>query len=350
MKYAIRTVLRELGQAAIRTLAVKKEFEGPCGLILNYHSVISKGEPRPFWRGLAVPEEEFENQISWLSRRLRIVDMRQFLREFREGFPINLPVTLTFDDGWRDNLIVAAPILKRFNLPASMFLATGNVESGRPFWWVQIGQQLENARAHSSTVEIELGTRRFILRLDNSTGVLDTYNLLVGYVVKNGPRAFDSIMERLGYEETSEDRLLLNWEEVSALEEEGWSFGAHTVNHVILARVSLEESKKEILDSGEALWHHVRDPLPVFCFPNGAPGDFLACHVQELKKMGIQAALTTVHGAVTPHEDPFSLPRLKVDGDYRWFSFHNLVTGRYRALYDFVSLIRNPVSNYHMIP
>ena len=337
---SIRGGLRELAHIAVGAAEAGNGFRGRYGLILNYHSVIAPGERGPVWRGLVVPANQLRRQLSWLSRRFRIVDMRSFLEEYRAGFPEDSPVTLTFDDGWRDNLVVVAPILQELKVPASIFLTTGNVESGEPFWWTRIGLGLAAASLRTRAVKIDLGTESVQLPVDSHHSLGATYDFLAGHVMERGLGALDAIVEQLGQPDGQMARLVLSWDEVSKLEEMGWSVGAHTVNHVILSQVSQEQAREEMVGSLEAVRRHVRDPLLVFCFTNGAAGDFTDQHVQELRRIGVEASLTMAHGPVTPGADPYTLPRLKVDGEYRYFAFSNLVAGRCLDLRHVIPLVK----------
>jgi peptidoglycan/xylan/chitin deacetylase (PgdA/CDA1 family) len=122
--------------------------------------------------------------------------------------------------------------------------------------------------------------------------------------------------------------MVLNWDEVRRLEEMGWLIGPHTANHLILSQVSVDMARKEIEESWRAVCQEVKNPLTVFCFPNGRPEDFNENCISIIKGLGLSAALTTQEAPVDPHSDSFRLPRLKVDGEYGFWSFRNLLAVR----------------------
>ena len=91
--------------------------------ILVYHTISSPEKALP--GDIDISPERFERQIEWLSKWRRVVRLYQTLR----STPASRDVALTFDDGFRDNLTVALPILEKFNLPMTVFVTAGFVNT-----------------------------------------------------------------------------------------------------------------------------------------------------------------------------------------------------------------------------
>jgi peptidoglycan/xylan/chitin deacetylase (PgdA/CDA1 family) len=90
--------------------------------VLVYHSISAPAEPRP--GDIDISPERFEQQLKWLSRWRGVVPLTQTLtRAGSRG-----PVAITFDDGYRDNLTVALPLLEKFELPMTLFVVAGFVD------------------------------------------------------------------------------------------------------------------------------------------------------------------------------------------------------------------------------
>ncbi len=89
--------------------------------ILVYHSISSPAEPLP--ADADISPENFEQQLRWLSRWRRVVTLDETLRRSKR-LPL---VAITFDDGYRDNLTVALPLLEKFQLPMTLFVVAGFV-------------------------------------------------------------------------------------------------------------------------------------------------------------------------------------------------------------------------------
>ena len=90
--------------------------------ILVYHTISEPHEGSPCDE--MISPERFEQQLRWLSRRRRVVPLVETLsRSKRDSL-----VAITFDDGFRDNLTVALPLLERFSLPMTLFVAAGFID------------------------------------------------------------------------------------------------------------------------------------------------------------------------------------------------------------------------------
>jgi peptidoglycan/xylan/chitin deacetylase (PgdA/CDA1 family) len=106
-----------------------------------------------------------------------------------------------------------------------------------------------------------------------------------------------------------EDRLL-DWETIIALEREGlFEFGSHSRSHPMLTQLDSDALRAEISGSFADLRAHLRNPLPVLCYPDG---DHDARVVQAAREAGYEAALTTIPGLINAETDCFRLPRIGV--------------------------------------
>lgn len=109
--------------------------------VLCYHSVVDVPLPLGVARGgLHVPAREFRAQLRYVAHRYQIVPLRQAIAALA-GEATPLParaVALTFDDGYANNVHVAAPILRDFGFRGTCFLATDYIESGELYWWDEV--------------------------------------------------------------------------------------------------------------------------------------------------------------------------------------------------------------------
>jgi len=87
--------------------------------VLVYHTISSP--PEPLLGDIDISPERFKDQLKWLSRWRRVVPLEETLRPSKRG------VAITFDDGFRDNLTVALPLLEKYNLPMTLFVTAGFV-------------------------------------------------------------------------------------------------------------------------------------------------------------------------------------------------------------------------------
>ena len=102
----------------------------PSARILYYHRVNDDGDP--FFPALSTAF--FEQQMRFVRRHYRVVSLAALLQVLSGG-PTEPVVAITFDDGYQDNYQNAFPILQGLGLPATIFLATGSIDSGEPLWF-----------------------------------------------------------------------------------------------------------------------------------------------------------------------------------------------------------------------
>ena len=92
--------------------------------ILVYHTISSPAEPLA--GEIDISRERFERQLQWLSRWHQVVRLDETLGDLSGGSRAG-GVAITFDDGFRDNLTVALPLLEKFHLPITLFVVAGFV-------------------------------------------------------------------------------------------------------------------------------------------------------------------------------------------------------------------------------
>jgi peptidoglycan/xylan/chitin deacetylase (PgdA/CDA1 family) len=133
-------------------------------LILMYHRV-AEVDLDPW--GLCVTPQYFAEHLSVLQKYAHPISLQQLTQAHRKGKIPHRAVAITFDDGYADNLYNAKPLLERYNIPATVFVATGQIGSQREFWWdelervlVQPGTLPEKLclEINGSTHQWELGT------------------------------------------------------------------------------------------------------------------------------------------------------------------------------------------------
>src|SRR2546425_2450989 len=98
--------------------------------VLAYHKV--SYDPHPFFE--SVPPDVFEQQMQFPSRCYRVMPLEELMERNRIGDVPPRAVAITFDDGYRDNYEFAFPILKRYRLPATIFVTTGAIDNSDVLW------------------------------------------------------------------------------------------------------------------------------------------------------------------------------------------------------------------------
>ena len=217
-------------------------------------------------------------------------------------------LAITFDDGYADNLSIAAPILRKHGLPATLFIATGYLDGGC-MWNDRVIEAFRATR--KSEIDLgQLGLQTYRVgsvadRRAGIEGVIDATKYLS--VAERNERA-DYVLAAAGV--SAPAHLMLDSTSVASLASFGIDVGVHTVNHPILARTAAEEAWLEICESKHRLEELTGRSMRLFAYPNGKPGqDYSAEHVRMVREAGFEAAVSTAWGAATREDDIFQLPR-----------------------------------------
>jgi peptidoglycan/xylan/chitin deacetylase (PgdA/CDA1 family) len=220
-------------------------------VFLCYHGVTERSQRRvtdP--TGLHVNHHRFAAQLDFLARRYRFISLEEYLQARREGRSLpDYSLVLTFDDGFRNFLTVAAPLLSARGIPTTVFLITGNAES----------RSEENQ---------------------------------------------DTTWQ------PTDDTTYLSWREAQFLREKYQiDFGSHTCSHSPLMSLSSPEIVRELRQSREDLTRNLAIDYPALSYPKGERSQMLAA---AARKQGYSCAVTTDRGANEMEHDLFTLGRTLV--------------------------------------
>ena len=225
----------------------------------------------------------FEEQMDYFNKNFEIISLNTLSEMINEDIVPEKAVVITFDDGYKDNYEVAFPILKKYNAPATVFLATGSIEEKKLFWWDLINYALFHTDMRSidisgigsyelisdeNKIEAGLNIQERLKKMDNSKKesiIEDLVNLTDA-----------NIPEKLG------KKYILSWKEIRKMNKNGIDFGSHTVNHPILTNVSIEEAKWEIVNSKHCIEENLDTEVKSFAYPNGDYNDKILSLVKNL--------------------------------------------------------------------
>lgn len=271
--------------------------------VLIFHRVLP--EPDPLF-----PDEmdarRFDAMCGWLKAWFNVLPLDQAVLALREGRLPARACCITFDDGYADNLHIAAPILKKHGLTATFFVASGFLDGGQ-MWNDTVIEAIRGCRLPELALD-GLG----IFALDTSASRRRAISAVIGqikYLPMAERLALTTEIARKAQVEPPTD-LMMRSDEVRQLHRLGMGIGAHTITHPILARLSREEARAEMSDGRRALQDILGESVRLFAYPNGKPGaDYLPEHPELARELGFDAAVSTAWGAAGARTDLFQIPR-----------------------------------------
>ena len=272
-----------------------------------YHRVLPDNKPVPPWiqPGMYVKESTFETHLKFLTSYSQVISFPEFLERWEQNnWNNNIRYSIiTFDDGWKDNYEHAFPLLKKYKLPATIFLTTGYIGTEKWFWPEKIGYLLWKKENNINPEQIDK--------------IIETIKKFPEEEIEE----FIKILQKKTGISLPKERLILNWEEIKEMSKHNISFGYHTINHRILTKLSIDEIKNEL--NLPPILKEINF-IQVFSYPNGDYNDEIK---NLVKNMGFKAAVTTKKGWIKPgKEDLFCLKRIcihqNISSNPALFSFH----------------------------
>lgn len=284
-------------------------------LIVCYHGVASEGDPRDW---LLMPARAFEQQLAYLAGHYRVLPIDQALRELRDGVLRSPTACVTFDDGYLDNLTEALPRLVRTGIPATVYLATGLIGTPRVLWTTELDLAFRASKAGRVSADGLLPPTELPAQpADRSALAARVRARSKELPVRDRRRLHGMLLSALGAVSPDATRpfRIMSWDDVRRMEESGLiTFGGHTVNHEIVARLDDAELREEIAGSMQAVRSHAARVSDTFAYPNGRPSDFDDRAAAVIRAAGGLAAVSTIEGLNDADTDPFALRRVTVGG------------------------------------
>jgi peptidoglycan/xylan/chitin deacetylase (PgdA/CDA1 family) len=281
--------------------------------ILMYHRVlpddVCRSYPLPT---LAMPIGAFREQVEFLASHCEVLPVGELAGRPEEQSPSARPrVSITFDDGYRDNYEIAAPILEAAGVRATFFVTTGFVETGGPLWFdlaidllsrAPSDELAQVARAYFEAADAE----RLCAR---SAHIPDWMELLKTLAPGNRSAFLDEIGTAVGSADMRGRFDAMTPAHVAELARRGHEIGSHTVHHPLLPQLSDPELDLELAHSMQSLTDWIGRAPAGFCYPNGDHSERV---VDAVKRAGYRYACTVEPGINMPGTDPLRMRRMDI--------------------------------------
>ena len=306
-KLAVRRLGFQVGLFRLVQHAVRRRQ----AVILAFHRFAGDGDGHP----QGMPIQVFAEAMEYLTRHYRVVSLRTMTDELGRGVVRPYTVAVTVDDGYREVFTLAAPVLRRYGVPASFFVI-GDFVEGRVWPWTdRWGFVFE--RAPQDRVALRHGGAIHVLEMRDETNRrrtaeqwLDSAKRLA---VAEREELLSVFAEAFGVDipvAPPDAYRPMTWAQLRALAAEGFDVGAHTRTHPILSLVAPEHLGVEIDGCRKQMERELGHPVRHFAYPNGRREDYTAETVAAVARAGYVAAVTTVAGGNTPSTPSLELRRI----------------------------------------
>lgn len=283
--------------------------------VISYHGIIEKIED-PIIQGLHVEVKEFRSQLEHLKNNYRVISANTLYESIVNKKTLGTKdVVITFDDGYKNVLDVAAPILKKFDFPFTVFVNTAYVEGDQriPTYYLRL------AAYHLKEPALRLKSIGKTFPLTTNEERLESAGQLTRILKGSAQETVDEIVEEIVSSFSPDDlkhlneryssERLLNWEQMRLLKDLGATIGSHCHRHTILNDVQKDSTVvKELCKSKELIEKNV-DKCKFFAYPNGSQAcisSFAYKKVAEQYSLGF----TTEAGEINRKSDLAIMPRI----------------------------------------
>jgi len=274
--------------------------------ILNYHRILEQPDPI---RDGDIDVRTFDWQMALISSFFNVLPLGEAVKQLKDGTLPPRAICVTFDDGYADNEVYALPVLRKYGITATFFVASGYIDKGI-MWNDTVTESI--ARAKSGVFDLNsvgLGSMPVATAAEKTAAVAAVLEKLK-YLA---PKDREKVSKEIGLSVSELPKnLMLTRAQIQTLHNAGMEIGCHTVSHPILAYLTLDEARREIKNSKQALEEIVSAEISLFAYPNGMPGrDYTQEHIKLVEELGFVAAVSTIRGVSTQESDIWQLPRFR---------------------------------------
>jgi peptidoglycan/xylan/chitin deacetylase (PgdA/CDA1 family) len=259
-------------------------------IILNFHAIKD-----PHW---------FEDILKIIKRFYNPISYEDIENYYLQGKKINHACHITFDDGHISFYKTVFPLLKKYNISASIFVSPRVISERVNFWFQEISDYdfdilnniIDNRFEFKSFEAIPVKTKLKRLKIN------EIWNVIYEYQKQTGTQSKSCVnMDLNQIKEVYQSGLV--------------HIGAHTMNHPILKNECVDTVEYEISASITGLSYLLDTPIHSFAYPNGKPGfDFGGREIDILKKNGIKLAFSTIERTLKNDDDLYRIPRSGFEG------------------------------------
>ena len=270
--------------------------------ILIYHQVLDKPDPM---RPNEPTAEIFDWQMQLIRRYFTPLSLDDALMHLQQDTLPSNAICVTFDDGYLNNLTIAQPILAKYKIPATVYVATA-FSHGTNMWndrLIHLFADANRTELHLDDEQLQLGDN--VQRRDLAQQWLKKLKYLPPEERLSKISAF--------YQQNNaaeQSPLMMTPEQIKQLCDAGVTIGAHTVNHPILKVLPADQQLAEMQQSKQTLQSWTGKDVDHFAYPNGFENiDFDSETVKLVQLVGFKSATVTNGGTTTNVGQRYRLKR-----------------------------------------
>ena len=302
--------------------------------VVIYHRVVAdnavSGNDFEIEKGITA--SEFERQMHFLLRHFTPVSASRIQANLSK----EIQFSVTLDDGYEDNYLVAAPILKKLGIPATFYVVSDFVGTDRLFWWEQVAELMRRSKNPELDMQVVIPE---LCQQDNLVNVFPlrdhdqrdyAYEQLCARIRKGPHVDIPLYVNRIaGYcdfpvREQGRRYGLMNWQQLNDLVRQGFEIGGHSASHCNVVGADETLLHRELIESVNVIEAKIDAPVESFAYPYGMFEESSKVVTSLLATTNCKVAFTTVQGVVSADLPAYELPRTQLNQPYHFACAFNL--------------------------
>ena len=319
----MQDIIKKIVWLVLYNIGFWKHRESNGLLVLTYHRISDELDIQD---PLKVSMENFEKQILFLKENYSIISGEQLadIITNKRLFPPKACL-ITFDDGWRDNYTHAFPILKRYRVPAIIFISTDYIGTDKMFWHEKLKKILikmpdsvdrQNLKKVLDQWPPDVAKSIFDILKSSLSRRYPIINDLIIFLKGFDPQKNDELnfkLETLFHNDDDNSPVMLSWEQVKEMSQSNICFGSHTKSHAILTQISKNKLPEELGGSKKGIEDRLGKPVYFLSYPNGNYNQVI---IDAAKDVGYLASFTCLPGVSVSCEERFEMKRKHIREDH----------------------------------
>lgn len=283
-KMVLNSVVRSCGPLALTATSCLPR-------ILMYHGFCEEGHSV---RG-GVESTVFRDHLRYIKRNFTPWKLSDLIDHFcRHGKYPNRAVCITVDDGYENFYTIALPLLREFEIPATLFVVAEATDRSQMLWPDIVALICEKTNRDNECSRLQAKLKKVAPAQRES---------ILGEMLR------ESGLESPHFSEP--EYQLISWDQLRKTHRTGLvEIGSHSCTHPTMVTLNEEESRREIIESKRMIEAKLQIPVTSFCYPNGQVGDYTEQQKQLLQDAGYICSVASHAGLVNCQSDLYALPRL----------------------------------------
>jgi peptidoglycan/xylan/chitin deacetylase (PgdA/CDA1 family) len=285
--------------------------------IITYHRISDHTTDSGYKNIISANVAQFTYQIKYISNHFKIIDLNDLYNlnvRSQENY-----AAVTFDDGYKDNIDTALPILLKYRIPAMFFITTNFIDNNCLPWWDRVSMQVRDNGKNNLHELIQKLKHMHDLEIENYLFSLDKQIRYSNY-------KFDL-----------RKPAMMSWEDLKLLVENGMTISPHTKTHCNFDIEEMSFLREEVSQSKIELEDKLGIKTFCFSYPYGFYGSRKNQIALMLKSLGIRLAVTTSMGANNiPIDNPYFLNRINMHYSVSNLKFKLLLNNAMLNIYSFI--------------